>query len=339
MLSKPGTYTHIPVLANEVISLAVSCAAAVKERPFRIIDGTLGCAGHSSMLLEKIPESLLLGIDRDPDALERSGKILAPFAERVILAEGEYASMKNITEEKNYGKADFILLDIGVSSPQIDDPERGFSFRNNGPLDMRMDQQSGKTASVVLNTYPEKDLFRIFRDYGELKEAPILAKKICERREKEKFSTTKDFALLCEEVLKHNVRKGAPPSPTLCFQALRIEVNDELNQLRKGLEAAVELLNPGGCLAVISFHSLEDRIVKNFFQDMAVKCKCPPTFPVCICNWKPLLESVTKKPLTAEKKELEKNPRAACAKLRAAVRTAFLKEEGSTEESNRAKRF
>ncbi len=316
-------YTHIPVLSEEVISLAVSCANTVKDRPFKIIDGTLGCAGHSSMLLEKIPGSLLLGIDRDPDALKRSQEKLAPYAERVSLAEGEYASMKNITEEKDYGKADFILLDIGVSSPQIDDPERGFSFRNNGPLDMRMDQQSAKTASVVLNTYPEKDLCRIFRDYGELKEASLLAKKICQKREKEKFSTTKDFALLCEEVLKHNVRKAAPPSPTLCFQALRIEVNDELTQLKKGLEESVKLLNPGGCLAVISFHSLEDRIVKNFFQDMAVKCKCPPSFPVCICKWKPLLENITKKPVTAGEKELEKNPRAACAKLRAAARTDF----------------
>ncbi|MBR2904909.1 MAG: 16S rRNA (cytosine(1402)-N(4))-methyltransferase RsmH [Lentisphaeria bacterium] len=318
-------FSHIPVLAQEVLSLACTAAEELKQDTFKVIDGTLGCGGHSSMILEKIPRAVLLGIDRDPDALKRSEKKLAFAAERCTLAEGEYADMKQLTEEKEYGKADFILLDIGVSSPQIDDPERGFSFRFNGPLDMRMDRKSPKTAATVLNTYPEQDLCRIFREYGELKEASLLAKKICEKRIVQKFSTTKDFAEVCESVLKRNVRKGSLPSPTLCFQALRIEVNDELGQLRKGLEAAVDCLNPGGTLAVISFHSLEDRIVKNFFQDMAVKCKCPPTFPVCVCNWKPLLEIRTKKPLTAGDEELMKNQRAACAKLRAAVRTGFQK--------------
>lgn len=320
-------FTHIAVLAKEVLSLACETAGKMNKTSFKVIDGTLGCGGHSSLILENIPNSLLLGIDRDPDALKRSARRLAFASDRVILAEGEYASLNDIAKEKDYGKADFILLDIGVSSPQIDDPERGFSFRNNGPLDMRMDQKSAKTASLVLNTYPEKELCRIFREYGELKEASLLAKKICEKRLEKKFSTTREFAEVCEKVLKHNVRKGAPPSPTLCFQALRIEVNDELEQLKKGLASAVEMLNPGGCLAVISFHSLEDRIVKNFFQDMAVKCKCPPTFPVCICSWKPLLKNGTKHPLCAGEEELAENPRAACAKLRWAIRTEHEKKQ------------
>ena len=321
-------FTHIPVLAQEVLSLACETAERGKKKVFKVIDGTLGCGGHSAMILEKIPEAVLLGIDRDPDALKRSEKVLSFAPERCTLAEGEFGDMKQIAEEKEYGKADFVLLDIGVSSPQIDDPERGFSFLHDGPLDMRMDQKSAKTASTVLNTYPEQELVRVFRDYGELREASLLAKRICKEREKKKFSTTKEFAAVCEECLKRNVRKGGPPSPTLCFQALRIEVNDELEQLRKGLEAAVEVLNEGGCLAVISFHSLEDRIVKNFFHDMSVTCKCPPSFPVCVCSWKPLLEHATKKPLTAGEEERKRNNRSACAKLRAAWRTS---NEANTE--------
>lgn len=184
-----------------------------------------------------------------------------------------------------------------------------------------MDRNSPLTASRVLNTYEEEALERIFREYGELRESRFLARAIVSRRKTRPFSTTEEFAALCDEVLRRNFRKGGPPAPTLCFQALRIEVNDELGQLERALQSALELLKEGGRLCVISFHSLEDRIVKQFMNSMAEKCKCPPRLPQCICNWKPLLEVLTRKPVTAAEEELKENPRSACAKLRCAQRT------------------
>ncbi|MBO7147706.1 MAG: 16S rRNA (cytosine(1402)-N(4))-methyltransferase RsmH [Lentisphaeria bacterium] len=310
-------YTHIPVLADETVSLLTGdrCSGA-----FRMIDCTLGCGGHSSMVLRQNPDAELLGIDRDPQAIARAAAKLDFAADRIVLVRGDFASMmRNAVSRIGWvDGVDAVLMDLGVSSPQIDDPARGFSFRFNGPLDMRMDTTSPLTAARVLNHYDEKDLVRIFREYGELKEAVPLARAVVEIREEKPFETTTQFAEVCDKVLRRNVRRGAPPTPTLCFQALRIEVNDELGQLRRALEEAVSLLKPNGILAVISFHSLEDRIVKHFMNDMAEKCKCPPGLPVCICNWKPKLSILTKKPVTASAEELERNSRAACAKLRGA---------------------
>lgn len=307
-------FTHIPVLPEETIALL----GEGKTGKVRFVDGTCGCGGHSSLLLKAFPEAELLGIDRDEEALRRSGKTLAFAGERVKLVHGEFADIERIATENGFTNVDGVLLDIGVSSPQIDDGERGFSFRKNGPLDMRMDRSGRKTASQILNTYSQEALKKIFRDYGELQEAGRLASAVCKARELKPFATTEEFAHLCENVLQKGKRKGGLPAPTLPFQALRMEVNGELDQLRKGLEGALHLLKAGGRLAVISFHSLEDRIVKNFFSDMARDCQCPPGLPVCICNWKPELKILTKKVIIAGEDEIKTNSRAGCAKLRGA---------------------
>ncbi len=308
-------FSHIPVLAAQTVALLTDGKTSGK---FRLIDGTLGRGGHSAIILRQNPDALLLGLDRDPEAIEQSRKNLAFAADRITLVQSDFANIARVAEQSGWDGANAILLDLGVSSPQIDDPKRGFSFRSNGPLDMRMDNGAQLTAARVLNTYDERALERIFREYGELREARFLARAVVERRTEKPFETTFQFAEVCSGVLRRSVRRGAPPAPTLCFQAIRIEVNDELGQLRKALEAAMGLLNPGGVLAVISFHSLEDRIVKRFMNDMAEKCKCPPGCPVCICNWQPKLTILTRKPVTAEEDELRTNPRAACAKLRGA---------------------
>ena len=322
-------YGHIPVLPQQTVELLTG----TRQGTCRIIDGTLGCGGHSALLLRKLPQAELLGIDRDADALARAEKVLAFADGRIRLMQSDFASVRSAAQSAGWDDGvDMILLDLGVSSPQIDDPERGFSFRHEGPLDMRMDRRSPLTASRVLNTYPEQELARIFREYGELREANRLARAVVAERRLAPFETTGAFARLCERVLHRAVRKNAPPAPTLCFQALRIEVNDELGQLRKALQDALALLKPKGRIAVISFHSLEDRIVKQFFQSMAESCKCPPGCPVCICNWKPKLRILTRKPVTAETDELRANPRAACAKLRAAEKTE--ETDGKTKEDS-----
>mgnify|MGYP000024877817 FL=1 len=309
--------THIPVLAAETVEVLTGGRTS---GAFRMIDCTLGCGGHSSLVLRQNPDAEILALDRDPEAIIRGAAALQFAAERVFLMQSDFAGMKKAAEEIGWQKADAVLMDLGVSSPQIDDPKRGFSFRFEGPLDMRMDTHSPLTAARVLNTYSEPELERIFREYGELREARFLARAVTEERERKPFETTSQFAAVCDRVLRRGTRKGGPPAPTLCFQALRIEVNDELGQLRRALEAALELLAPDGILAVISFHSLEDRIVKHFMSEMSVKCKCPPGLPVCICHWHPKLEVLTRKPVTASPEELKRNPRSACAKLRAAKR-------------------
>ena len=314
MTEQKENFTHTPVLPAETIALL----GEGKGGALRFVDGTCGCGGHSSLLLKAFPEAELLGIDRDEEALGRSGKTLAFAGARAKVVHGEFADIERIATENGFTGVDGVLLDIGVSSPQIDDGERGFSFRKNGPLDMRMDRTKKKTASQILNSYSQEALKRIFRDYGEIQEAGRLASAVCKAREKKPFATTEDFALLCTEILQKGKKKGGLPAPTLPFQALRMEVNEELDQLRKGLEGAMHLLKPGGRLAVISFHSLEDRIVKNFFIDMAKDCQCPPGLPVCICNWKPELKIPTRKVVMAGEEELAKNSRAACARLRGA---------------------
>ena len=309
--------THIPVLASETVRLLTGGRTS---GAFHMIDGTLGCGGHSTLVLRQNPDAEILALDRDPQAIVRGAAALEFAAERVFLRQTDFAGMKAAAEAVGWEKADAVLLDLGVSSPQIDDPKRGFSFRFNGPLDMRMDSNAPLTAARVLNTYGQTELERIFREYGEIRQSRNLAEAVIETRKQKPFETTEDFAAVCDRVLKKGLRKGGPPAPTLPFQALRLEVNDELGQLRRALDAATELLVPGGILAVISFHSLEDRIVKHFMAEMSEKCKCPPDFPVCVCGWQPKLEVLTKKPVTASEEELRNNPRAACAKLRAAVR-------------------
>lgn len=304
---------HIPVLPEETCRAAMPWSSGVK----RVIDGTVGFGGHSSLILQRNPDAELLGIDRDESALAFSRKRLGSGA---TLVYGNFSELAEKAAEHGWNKVDSILLDIGVSSYQIDTPERGFSYRFDAPLDMRMDRTGNRiTAADVVNTWSEQDLARIFRDYGEIREAKCLARAIVREREKEAITTCGRLAAVCESVFPS--RRGGPPAPTLPFQAIRIEVNRELDELKNALSSAVELLNPGGRLTVISFHSLEDRIVKRFFAEMAADCKCPPGCPVCICGWKPLLRILTKHPVTASEAELAENSRSACARMRCAERT------------------
>lgn len=317
---KPADYGHIPVLAKETIDLLVPD----ERSPFRVVDCTVGCGGHSSLILKANGHAELLGLDRDGDAIERARQTLEFAADRVHLIRSHFSNLAGCVDAVGWDSVDAILLDIGISSPQIDDPQRGFSFRYNGPLDMRMDKRSALTASRVVNTYSWEDLERVFRVYGELRESRFLASAIVEARKHGAIETTHQLAAICDNVLRRSSRKGSPPAPTLCFQALRIEVNDELGELERVLGTAVDLLNPGGRIGVISFHSLEDRIVKHFFSDMAQTCKCPPKCPVCVCGWKARLKILTKRPVEAGDAELSSNPRSACAKLRVAEKIQVL---------------
>ncbi len=309
----PDGFSHIPVLYREVTENFNFPA----EAPARLIDGTVGGGGHSALLLRKFPKLELLGIDRDDAALAHAAKTLAFAGERVTLVRGDYSAMAELAAGNNWESVDGVLLDIGVSSPQLDQAERGFSWRTGGPLDMRMDRRSPLTASRYLNFTPEAELERIFRVYGELPKARRLAAAVVAAREKKPFATTADFAALCDEVLGR-AKPGKLPAPTLPFQALRIAVNDELGELEKALPQAVRLLKKGGHLAVISFHSLEDRIVKDFFRMEAAECVCPPGLPVCVCGKVATLRNVTRKVVTAQPDELAENRRSACAKLRVA---------------------
>lgn len=306
-------FEHIPVLAGEVLEHLIF----PERSSLRLIDGTVGGGGHSALLLEKYPNLELLGIDRDDAALAKARERLAFAGGRVRLVRGNYSELAARAAGAGWEKVDGILLDIGVSSPQLDQPERGFSWRADGPLDMRMDRRSILTASRLLNTAPEAELERILREYGEVAKSRKLAAAIVTQRVIRPFAMTSDFVSLCDEVLGKS-RPGQLPAPTLPFQALRIAVNDELGELERALPAAVKLLNRGGRIAVISFHSLEDRIVKNFFRDEAASCVCPPGLPVCVCGKVSTLKIITRKALTAGPDELERNRRSACAKLRVA---------------------
>ena len=306
-------FQHVPVLldeAVELLALPVDCEC-------RLIDGTLGGGGHSCELLRRYPRLEVLGIDRDRMALEAAAEKCAFAADRLILVRGDFADMAEIAARHGWGEADGVLLDIGVSSPQLDLPERGFSWRHEGPLDMRMDDRSPLTAGRLLNQAPEAELARIFREYGEIVQARKLAAAAVAKRSVKPFGTTRDLVALCDEVLGVS-RPGRLPHPTLVFQALRIAVNDELGQLSKALTAAVGLLKKHGRIAVITFHSLEDRIVKNYFRDESRDCVCPPGLPVCTCGHRASLKLVNRKPLTPGEPELAANRRAACARIRAA---------------------
>ena len=281
-----GEFHHIPVLARAVSEYLTFA----DDSPARLVDGTVGGGGHSAMLLEKC---------------------------RVTLVRGDYAELAALAVEHGWDEVDGILLDIGVSSPQLDIPERGFSWRSDGALDMRMDQRSELTAGRWLNRTSEAEMERVFREYGEISRARALARKACEMRETAPFARTGDLVKLCDAVLGKS-KPGKLPHPTLVFQAVRIAVNDELRQLETGLATGVPILSQGGRIAVISFHSLEDRIVKNFFRRESTQCVCPPGLPVCTCGHQASLRVLTRHAVTADETELAENRRAACAKLRVA---------------------
>ena len=310
-----GEFHHVPVMPAEVVAQL----ALPEDRPARLIDCTVGGGGHSAALLEHSPKLEVLGIDRDPDALDAAVRRLAFAKHRVTLAHGSFSDFPRIAAGIGWDRVDAILFDLGVSSPQIDRPERGFSWRTSAALDMRMDPSQPLTAARLLNQSGEEELERIFRDYGEIVGARQLARAVVARRAEHPFGTTAELVALCDEVLR-KPRPGAPPPPTLVFQALRIAVNDELGEIERALEAVPAHLVDGGRVAVISFHSLEDRIVKNFFRRESAGCLCPPGLPVCRCGHRPSLRIVIRKPLVAGAAEVRENRRAACAKLRVAER-------------------
>lgn len=304
---------HCSVMPREVLSKLLTR----NEGPFKVIDGTLGFGGHSENFLRANPDLTLMGIDRDTDALAYSEKRLEFAKDRVCFAHGCYSDMARYAQQNAFESVDAVLLDIGVSSAQIDRAERGFSIRKSGPLDMRMNRADTQTAADIVNQASENELIRIFKEFGEIHSARKLAGMILDYRKKEKITRTEQLIAICR-ALCGKEDSGAMPLITLCFQALRIAVNDELGELERALPVAVSLLKPGGRVGVITFHSLEDRIVKQYFARESTQCLCPPKLPICCCGHKASLKLESRKPILATETECRENHRANCAKFRVA---------------------
>mgnify|MGYP000897984350 FL=1 len=306
-------FQHKSVLLQE-------CIDALNIRPDGIyLDGTLGGAGHSSQIARRLTEGgRLIGVDRDRTALAAAKERLAPYADRVTLVHSNFAEIDAILDSLGIPAVDGMLFDLGVSSPQLDDASRGFSYMADAPLDMRMDKDDVLTAGEVVNTWPQGELRRILYDYGEERYAPQIAAAICRAREKAPVETTLELVDIIRSAMPAQALREKQHPAKRSFQAIRIAVNDELGAVSRMMQAAVGRLNPGGRLAVITFHSLEDRIVKSEMQQAARGCTCPPEFPVCVCGKKPLVKLVTRKPIVSSPAELEENPRARSAKLRVA---------------------
>ena len=303
-------FYHVSVLLEE-------CIEGLNIKPDGIyVDGTLGGAGHYSRIAAKLTTGRLIGIDRDPIALKAAGERLAPYADRVTLVHSNFCEMANALRELNIDGVDGILLDLGVSSPQLDDGERGFSYMVDAPLDMRMNNGDILNADTVVNTWSYEELKKILYEYGEERYAPQIASAICRRREAAPIRSTLELVDVIRSAMPPAALREKQHPAKRSFQAIRIAVNDELNSVAKAMDAAVPLLNPGGRLAVITFHSLEDRIVKTAMAGAAKGCTCPPNFPVCVCGKKPQVKLISRKPIVSGDEELERNPRARSAKLR-----------------------
>ena len=303
-------FHHVSVLLDE-------CIEGLNIKPDGIyVDGTLGGAGHSYHIAEKLTTGRLIGIDRDPVALKAAGERLSPFADRVTLVHSNFCRMGQVLQELGISGVDGILLDLGVSSPQLDDGSRGFSYMTDAPLDMRMDNGDALSADTVVNTWSYEELKRILYDYGEERYAPAIAAAIVRKREISPIRTTLELVDVIRSAMPPAALREKQHPAKRTFQAIRIAVNDELNSVSKAMDAAIPCLNPGGRLAVITFHSLEDRIVKNAMAAAAQGCICPPEFPVCVCGRKPQVTVLTRKPIVSGEEELERNPRARSAKLR-----------------------
>ena len=284
------------------------------------IDATLGCGGHSERILEELNEGgRLLGIDKDEDSLKISQKRLRRFGKKASFFQQSYSQIPELLKNLNLDKIDGILFDLGFSSYQLDDPERGFSYSSKGPLDMRFNQNESKKAEEVVNEYPVEKLSQIFKEYGEERFSKRIAQAIVQNRRVKRIETTQALKDIVRSILK---TRYDLKTLSRIFQALRIEVNQELSELKKGLESGIEALGSGGRIGVISYHSLEDRLVKNKFYELSKGCNCPPDFPVCVCGGKKTLQVLTRKPVIPEKEEIRENPRARSAKLRAAEKIA-----------------
>ena len=303
-------FHHVSVLLEE-------CIEGLVIKPEGIyVDGTLGGAGHSCRIAALLTTGRHIGIDRDPIALKAAGERLKPYEDRVTLVHSNFCEIKSVLDDLNIEGVDGILLDLGVSSPQLDDGERGFSYMVDAPLDMRMNNEDSLSAHDVVNSWSFEELKKILYEYGEERYAPRIASAICARREAKPIETTLELVEIIRSAMPAAALREKQHPAKRSFQAIRIAVNDELNSVAKVMEDAIPKLNKGGRLAVITFHSLEDRIVKNAMASAAKGCTCPPNFPVCVCGKKPQVKIITRKPIVSGEDELERNPRARSAKLR-----------------------
>jgi 16S rRNA (cytosine1402-N4)-methyltransferase len=305
-------YGHRSVLLDE-------CIDALDIRPDGIyVDGTLGRAGHSLEIVRRLRTGRLIALDRDETALAAARERLAEYMEHVTLVHSNFSRLGEVLDELGVDGTDGMLFDLGVSSPQLDDAQRGFSYKQDAPLDMRMDRSAPMTARELVNTYSCEELRRILFEYGEERYAPQIARAICSAREKKPIETTLELAELIRGAMPAKALREKQHPAKRSFQAIRIAVNDELGELAPMLDAAQSHLRPGGRLAVITFHSLEDRIVKQKLKELSTGCICPPEFPVCVCGRTPKLRILSRKPIIPSQQELDGNPRARSAKLRVA---------------------
>lgn len=303
-------FNHVSVLLNECLD-----ALNIKEDGI-YVDGTLGGAGHSSEILKRLSENgRLIGIDQDTDALKAAGLRLQNF-NNVTYVHNNFYNIKQILDDLDIEEVDGILMDLGVSSYQLDTGERGFSYMKDAPLDMRMNRENELSAYEVVNRYSEEELYRIIRDYGEEKFAKRVATFIVNAREEKDIETTLELVEIIKNAIPAKARREGPHPAKRTFQAIRIEVNSELSILNRAIEDGVSKLSKGGRMAIITFHSLEDRIVKNKFRDLAVSCRCPKEFPICVCGEKAKVKVISRKAIDPSKEEVEMNPRSRSAKLR-----------------------
>ena len=306
-------FSHKPVLLCE-------CLEGLNINPDGVyVDGTAGGAGHSFEIASRLTgRGLLLALDQDETAVRVASERLSRFGEHARVIHSNFCNLEAVCKSEGVEKIDGLLLDLGVSSYQLDTPERGFSYQNDAPLDMRMDRGNPLTAYDIVNTYPEEEIKRILWEYGEEKFASRIASNIIRARETAAISTTGELVEIIKRSIPAHCREGGHHPAKRSFQAIRIAVNAELDVIAPAIRSAVRLLNPGGRIAIITFHSLEDRIVKQTFQELAQGCTCPKDFPVCVCGNKPKIKILTKKPILPTEQELEENPRSRSAKLRVA---------------------
>ena len=305
-------FKHVTVLLNEAVDI-------LDIKPEGIyVDGTLGGAGHSLEIVKKLTSGKLICFDQDINAISAAKEKLKDFMDKTILVHSNFENLREELNKLGIESIDGFLVDLGVSSHQLDVPERGFSYMQDAPLDMRMDNNAEFSAYDVVNTYSEAELKRVIKDYGEENWSARIAKLIVERRATMPIRTTFELVDAIKAAIPKKMRDENQHPAKRTFQAIRIEVNRELDVIEKTLLAAVDMMNEGGVLAVITFHSLEDRIVKNVFKKLQYSCTCPPEFPVCICNSKQIVEIITRKPILPSENEVEMNPRSRSAKLRAA---------------------
>ena len=309
-------FSHVSVMAKEVMD------ALAPERGGIFVDCTAGGGGHSLEIAKRLPDgSRLICLDRDDEAIEACANRTKEYSDRVTIVKSNFRNIGAALDMLGIDKIDGVMWDLGVSSHQLDDGDRGFSYSKEAPLDMRMDREETRSAYDVVNFYPEEELKRIIRDYGEEKFAARIASFICSERAGKPIATTTELSEIISRAMPSAQRMKEAQNPARrTFQAIRIEVNGELDAIEPSIREAVERLNPDGRLAVITFHSLEDRITKETFRSLSTGCTCPPEFPVCVCGKKPKIELLSKKPILPSEKEMEDNPRSRSAKLRTAVK-------------------